>query len=112
MTTVDLARTHVDTIRRRKPALACLFAQELHLLVDEVARVAHARPLAGARARARHARAAEWLVSLADHRERNDALGRRLGHADDRFEVDLRDVFRELLLCEEIEESRIAVRRC
>src|SRR5258705_801233 len=107
---MNLARAHVDAVWRVEPALARLVAQELHLLVDEVAGVAHARALRLARARSRNrdAGAAQRLVALAANGQRDDYLRRRRGHANDRLEVDLRNVLRELLLGQEVDQCRIA----
>jgi len=71
---VDLARAHVHAIGRRKAALLRLLAEKRHLVVDEIAGVAHA---ADASAGRRHARAVERLAFAADRGERDDALGRR-----------------------------------
>src|SRR5262245_63708879 len=107
---MDFARPHVDAIRRRKAAPPRFVAEIRHLLVDEMARIAHAaadtRQLAGAGAR--HAGTVERLAVAAHNRERDDPF-RSGGAFDDRLEVDLRDLIGELLLFQEVEQVWIAV---
>src|SRR6185436_14608920 len=70
VTPVNLARPHVDAVGSGEPALARLVPQKLHLLVHEVARVAHGRTT-GASPGARHARPVQRLAVIADDAQRN-----------------------------------------
>src|SRR5688500_9088571 len=63
---VNFERPLVHAVGRGEAALARLVAQERHLLVDEMARVAYARALWRAGAQARHARAVQRLRVAGD----------------------------------------------
>ena len=89
----------------RKAEAPRFLPQERELVVEHVARIARR---AGARADRRHARAVQ-LVLRRDRHERDDPLRRHRLGPDDRLEEDLRELVREVLLFEELEERRIAV---
>src|SRR5688572_12085268 len=99
---VDFARSHMDTVHGWESALLRLVTQVRQLLVDEMAGVANAR---AARSGRRHARAVQRLVR--NRREGNDVF-RDLPLAHDRLERHLRQLVREILLLEKVEQRRKA----